>query len=634
MFARLGILAPSRSRAASKGLLLSLISTFIFILSTLILPLKALKDPSSTLTKFKHMPSKLIYFEDTPIILSHDSILREVWRSTDEGKSWNLISTVPTGDAWLVVEHTWDNRVAFILSRGSKHWRSINRGDSWQSFTTSDQPSISGSPLAFHSTNGIGSYLVFRNLEGKLCYDEVGHVVFFISLLRNVLFVNGGIPPITIDLDYFRCIRNSAKNDDPTFNQMRHLAIIKIHIGITTRSIESMAGQLLTIGNHVYIVARISLLKIASLGKNGRVSSEWALFKIYCVALKPGNIFSEAIDGQSSSDEMLLFVTSDGMNWARANFPHGHGLKENAYTIVESTPHSIMVDVLTHPTAGAGTLFTSDSNGTHFIKSLEILLVPHLVSSECGRSQRLKEDKKVQSKITFDDGGHWSLLKAPSWMRTGKFHVMSQIFNPVLYIFIQLLNPQFRASLFDTIPWNLDGIGNVGEHLLSYGEGGCRKYEIGDQGGLIVMLDDEETTTRSTYNFKQKLRVKLLTSVPDSTSQKFLLLGTIPKKNSPSSSKSDRQAVLQLDFSQMDRKKCQTSISKIGMLERYTSSYLYLFLRFLFEFVLLINFTFFMFHVRAISNISNGENLMPLASRRKFQEPRVMKRIVRVPTKI
>jgi hypothetical protein len=37
------------------------------------------------------------------------------------------------------------------------------------------------------------------------------------------------------------------------------------------------------------------------------------------------------------------------------------------------------------------------------------------------------------------------------------------------------------------------------------------------------------------------------------------LLGTIPKKSLPSSSKADRQAVVQLDFSQMDRKKCKDS---------------------------------------------------------------------------
>ena len=68
---------------------------------------------------------------------------------------------------------------------------------------------------------------------------------------------------------------------------------------------------------------------------------------------------------------MLLYVTSDTQTWDRAQFPHGHGLKENAYTIVESTKHSILVDVLTDPASVSGTLFTSDSSGTNFVRSLE-----------------------------------------------------------------------------------------------------------------------------------------------------------------------------------------------------------------------------------------------------------------------
>lgn len=210
----------------------SLLHSFTIILlflifSSLVTSLNALKEPSSTIAKFSHMPSKLIYFEDTPIILSHDSILRQVWRSTDEGKTWNLISAVPSGDAWLVVEHSWDNRVAFILSRGSKHWRTINRGDSWQSFTTSDQPSISGSPLAFHSTKW--NWILFSGQKceslgswrGKLCYDEAS--VFFPLIYDNFWYKkkekdNDQSHLKKTDLGHFRCIRHSAKNDDPAFH--------------------------------------------------------------------------------------------------------------------------------------------------------------------------------------------------------------------------------------------------------------------------------------------------------------------------------------------------------------------------------------------------------------------------------
>ena len=88
--------------------------------------------------------------------------------------------------------------------------------------------------------------------------------------------------------------------------------------------------------------------------------------KYLVTALKP----TSSTGGQDSS-EMVLYVTEDGLTWSRALFPHGHGLKENAYTIVESTEHSILVDVNSAPGSKSGTLFTSNSNGTYFTQSLE-----------------------------------------------------------------------------------------------------------------------------------------------------------------------------------------------------------------------------------------------------------------------
>jgi len=568
------------------------------------------------------MPSKLIYFEDTPIILSHDSILRQVWRSTDEGKTWNLISAVPSGDAWLVVEHSWDNRVAFILSRGSKHWRTINRGDSWQSFTTSDQPSISGSPLAFHSTKW--NWILFSGQKceslgtwrGKLCYDEtwvtsdafdtqpkmmIQHSTKCMWAYSNKHF-SSSVPE-----EMIYCITKEAPGDqsEPKTLQSSSSSLFD--------RLKALAGQMVNDRESRLYSSKDFFVKDRQyvdlgLGKNGRgVVGMGAVQRYIVVALKPGNVFSEAISGQSSSDEMLLYITNDGVNWGRANFPHGHGLKENAYTIVESTPYSIMVDVLTNPAAGSGTMFTSDSNGTHFTKSLEhtsrsssgIVDFEKIVAIEgisiantvlnVDEVHGSKEQKKVQTKITFDDGGHWSLVKAPPVDAHGnKFHCdVSDIQSCALHLH-SVTQPHNFGRVFSTpSPGILMGIGNVGECLLPYVEGdtflsidgglnwkmvkeGARKYEIGDQGGLLVMLDDEEDTdevdysfdfgkTWSTYNFKQKLRAKLLTSVPDSTSQKVLLLGTIPKKHLPASSKSERQAVIQLDFSQMGRRKCKES---------------------------------------------------------------------------
>jgi hypothetical protein len=91
------------------------------------------------------------------------------------------------------------------------------------------------------------------------------------------------------------------------------------------------------------------------------------------------------------------------------------------------------------------------------------------------------------------------------------------------------------------------------------------KYEFGDQGSILVTIGDEEPTdfikysfdsgkTWKEYKFGLVLRALLLTTIPDSTSQKFLLLGSVPKREAGSS---DRHAAVFLDFAALRTKQCQ-----------------------------------------------------------------------------
>lgn len=94
----------------------------------------------------------------------------------------------------------------------------------------------------------------------------------------------------------------------------------------------------------------------------------------------------------------------------------------NDQTIVESTTHSLAIDVLVHPTANIGDLFVSDSKGTDFVISLrdtnrnergtvdfENLVgldgigVANLVDN---REEVVGwgKDKQLRSVITFNDG--------------------------------------------------------------------------------------------------------------------------------------------------------------------------------------------------------------------------------------
>ncbi|KAH6630838.1 hypothetical protein B0J18DRAFT_363119 [Chaetomium sp. MPI-SDFR-AT-0129] len=544
-------------------------------------PLAAAKkhdQPSFHVEKFDNMPKNLHYFSDSDIVMFQDTYANNVYRSHDHGTKWDRIDAVPEGKAWLLYMHEFDSSRAYILTEGTTHYRTSDRGKSWQEFNSGAEMSMfRGDILQFHADDP--DRILFNGMicEGILCqevtlYTTDGFKSTAKELRRNTdgcwwakssdLFTTGAD-----DLDRNRVLCVVRDSFSP-FKQDQRLVISDNFFQPTSDSADTQEFEPnLDMDKPVPGVVNVAVVK-----------------KYLLVATSSAN-----------TDEMALFVTDDTKKWHRAVFPdthdgHDHRVLQEAYTVLESTNYSIQIDVMTtRPSNPMGILFTSNSNGTFFTENLPhtnrnhhghvdfekvagiqgIFLVNKVdnweeVASEGGAR------KKVVSEITFDDGRTFQSVTAEG--KRIHLHSVTQLNN---------VGRVFSSPA----PGLLMAVGNRGDHLKDYWDDGNlyvsddagmtwvkaldgpHKYEFGDQGSILVAVRDaKENADVSEINYsldhgltwkqqalpdKLKIRPYILTTTQESASLKFLLIGTTD------SSKSGSWRVISIDFDGLHEDTCK-----------------------------------------------------------------------------
>ncbi|KAJ9098981.1 hypothetical protein QFC20_005799 [Naganishia adeliensis] len=544
----------------------------------------AADDPKVGVTRFKNLPSKLFYFEDTTTILMHGPVSSTVHISQDEGLTWHPAPNVPPGTAIRLIQHPFNNDMAFIIGRHGEHWATYNRGASWGSWgfaegTEGREASLSSAEvMGFHA--GETDWVLF---QVKACEDTGWGLG---TCWDETYYTQDAFPKHSTHPTPTRAY-SASHSTPPT----------KAPLAAGTASSESR----LYTSDSWFLDGK----KFVDLGIGKRAAGVVGLgtvSKYIVVALKSPTT-DLLVTRSGSGDPMHLYISTDGASWSLARFPHDAlpTLKENAYTVVESTTHSLAIDILTDPAADIGTLFVSSADGIFFVQALEGTnrndygIVDYegitglegvgLANVVANREEVVGwgEEKKLRSLMTFDDGSSWAPIRAPEKQINGDSYPcdVSDTSTCSLHLHSVSSPHNFGKVFSSPAPGFIMGVGSVGDTLEPYEDGdtyvssdagvtwrmaqqGAHKYEIGDQGSILVIIDDEDRTDHVHYsydfgetwerlNLGVTLRALLLTTVPDSTSQKFMILGTLGRGDA---SDEGRHAVVYLDFAPLQQRKC------------------------------------------------------------------------------
>ena len=535
-------------------MLVSLVLQLLFFCS--LINARETSDPKISSFTLDHQVSNLFYFEDSDIVLIHDREDGKVLRSKDAGVQWERVDGIPKGAAWELWQHPYDPKVAYVLGGETQHWVTSDRGESWTEFTTEAPPSLFRSPpLSWHAKDSNKVLFHGQKCTGIFSCKEITYYT-------------------TDGFKHTEEMRKDTKGctfarSTPLFEGANDDTVVCVVLG---RFSPWPHDQRLVVSDNYFEKETEPYLE-------GHRTVQGI------INIAPVKGFIVAAAKAEGTKELAMYVTRDTSTWHRAVFPSDHKLEEDAYTLLESTNYSIQVDVLTTaPSNPMGVLFNSNSNGTYFTRNIEhtnrnykgivdfekiqgvqgIVLVN--VVDNWKEVEKLRKDKKVQSKISFDDGRTFSPLK------------LKEDDEKELHLHSVTDMSNVGRVYSSPAPGLVLGIGNTGDYLKAYEEGDlwvsddaglswklalkdAHKYEFGDQGSILVAIYDEGDTDEVKYSTNhgtewksfdlgRKVRAQVLTTVPDSTTLKFILLATSGKGSDT------EHLVISIDFNGLHEKEC------------------------------------------------------------------------------
>eukprot|EP01017_Pseudomicrothorax_dubius_P026778 TRINITY_DN3020_c0_g1_i1.p1 TRINITY_DN3020_c0_g1~~TRINITY_DN3020_c0_g1_i1.p1 ORF type:complete len:636 (-),score=85.45 TRINITY_DN3020_c0_g1_i1:109-2016(-) len=319
--------------------------------------------------------------------------------------------------------------------------------------------------------------------------------------------------------------------------------------------------------------------------------------------LNPTYIIVAQVSEQSMQNLNLLVSSSaePEYNFKATELP-SKTLHEQGYTILDASHSSILLNINHQGSSSKfGNVYISNAQGIQYSLSLPFQVCSRDRQCDFGKVQGLEGiylanvynenainklnsisslESFKRTVITFNKGANWKPLTPPEKDSTGN-RILCESKSCSLHLHgstSKQFSPLYSTENSLGI---LMGTGNIGQFLsnnidqvntyLSRDGGnswfevrkGSHIYEIGDRGGLIVMVPDNEPSTSLLYSWNQGLtwsqykfakntiEISNINVIPSKLGQKFILYGETTSNNKR------KGAVVALDFSTLHQRPCK-----------------------------------------------------------------------------
>jgi len=501
--------------------------------------------------------------DDETVIMRTDE--KKVYMSKDHGKTWDHI--LKGKEITAIYPHQYINDVIYFLTGSQKAWYSIHRGDNIREFKTPAEPSHDKvQTMAFHPD--YKDWIIWTGAQDCGSKGEC-HSVAHKSEDRGAHW--------DILLRYVRKCEFIQKEGRGASEKLVYCEQFKD---------EMLDGPLELLSSDNWFADAEP--------KFSNVIDFATMAEFIVVAAK----------NQQDEKSLSVAASIDGKTFAAAEFPSNFNVPvQRAYTVLDSSTHAVFL----HVTVGSrrdseyGTIIKSNSNGTSYVLSIEgvnrntagyvdfekmlglegvalVNVVDNVEDAERGDS------KKLKTMITHNDGAKWAPVQAPSKDTEGH-NFKCEVGNVAqcslhLHGYTERLDPRATYSSPSAVGLMM-GVGNVGEYLGRKGDDdtytfltrdggvewkavkkGAYMWEYGDQGSIIVIVEDKKATnvvfytldegaTWTQYQFTDsKMEISALTTVPSDTSPNFLLWGRDVESAS-------EIATVNLDFTGLWDRQCE-----------------------------------------------------------------------------